>query len=80
MPLLLGEQVVRHVVAIHRLLGLARGDEDVFGAHDLVGDGEEFLLELRERFGQHAFVFDGEVVQPIQMVARPPCGEPPEND
>src|SRR5258708_488509 len=68
--LFLGQQVVRDVVAVHRVLGLAGGDEDVLGAGDLVGDGVNLLLELREGLGEDALILDGEVVQAVHQAAR----------
>ena len=64
--LLLRQEVVRHVVAVHRLLGLGRGHEDVVGAQDLVGEAEALLLELGESLAEDALILDREVVDPIQ--------------
>src|SRR6185295_13956665 len=72
---LLRQQVIGDVVAVHRVLGLAGGDEDVLRSGHLVGDRVDLLVQLGKRLGEDALVLDREVVETVYHASRSHIGK-----
>src|SRR6185295_7639541 len=67
---LLGQEVVGNVVAVHRVLGFAGGHEDVLRSGDLVGDRVDLFLQLGKGLGEDALILDREVVETVHHASR----------